>query len=144
MSKVVWYGTRQRLNNTPLLTVTSGGNQLPVDSQYRYLGVILDQQMTLEKCVKDIIKKTSCRIYSFNKIRYLLDLNTSILVYKQTIAPLFDYCSFLLDGASVQEMSRLQHMQNRKGSVPRGHRITELHKECKVPLLADHRREQLA
>ena len=81
--------------------------------QYNYLGVQLDECMTLTSNFNNIFKKFSYKIYQFGKIRKYLDIPTRILVYKQTILPLVEYVSFMLCLNNRSEVDKLQKLQNR-------------------------------
>ena len=62
----------------------------------------MDQNLTMEGFVKVLTRMVGLRLYKFSKIRYLLSTRVSKVVYRHTIAPLFDYCGFLVDGLTCQ------------------------------------------
>ena len=76
-------------------------------------------------------------------------ITASILVYKQTILPYFDYCSFLVESAKKSKVKKLQTLQNRALGVCTKkfnieHRTVALHAECHVEMLDKRREFQLA
>lgn len=78
-----------------------------------------------------------------------MDQSTALLVYKQTILPYFDYCSFLVEGGNAPRIKKLQTLQNRALRVcirkfGIEHRTDAIHKECEMEKLADRRQTQLA
>ena len=81
--------------------------------QYNYLGVLLDECMTLTPNFDSIFKKFSYKIFQFGKSYKYMDTNTRFLVYKQTILPLVEYVSFMLCMNNVSEADMLQKLQNR-------------------------------
>ena len=148
-SKVVWFGSPQKVSAAPSLQAWLGGTCLPTDSRYNYLGVIVDQNLTMEGFVKELTRKVGLRLYKFSKIRYLLSTRVSKVVYRHTIAPLFDYCGFLVDGLTVANRAKLQRLQNRAlcicvGGSRTRRRVADLHTECSVDLLEVRRTKQLA
>ena len=78
------------------MNLYSNEQQIYRCQQYNYLGVLLDECMTLRPNFNCIYKKFSHKIYQFGKIRKYIDVPTRVLVYKQTILPLVDYVSFML------------------------------------------------
>ena len=84
-SKVVWFGSPQKVSTAPPLQAWLGGTCLPTDSRYNYLGVIVDQNLTMEGFVKELTRKVGLRLYKFSKIRYLLSTRVSKVVYRHTI-----------------------------------------------------------
>ena len=79
--------------------------------QYNYLGVLLDECMTLTANFNSIFKKFSHKIFQFGKIRKYMDTNTRVLVYKQTILPLVEYVSFMMCLNNVGEVEKLQRFK---------------------------------
>ena len=65
--------------------------------------------MTLSANFNSIFKKLSHKIFQFGKIRKYMDINTRVLVYKQTILPLVEYVSFMLCLNNVGEVDKLQN-----------------------------------
>ena len=91
----------------------ANGEQISRCTQYCYLGVDLDECMTLSANFNNIFKKYSYKIFQFGKIRKYLDIPTRILVYKQTILPLVEYVSFMLCLNNSRDVEKLQKLQNR-------------------------------
>ena len=75
--------------------------------------------------------------------------DVAILVYKQTILPHLDYCSFLVDGAKKTCVKGLQSLQNRALRVcarkyDRMYSTDKLHAICDIERLNSRREMQLA
>ena len=88
------------------------GIPLQYVTQYNYLGLILDNEMTLQPLFKNIKKRVNNKIFSLRKLRKYLDQNAAILVYKQTILPIFDYAGFMLISLNDGDKTELQVTQN--------------------------------
>jgi hypothetical protein len=147
-SKVMWFGSKKKVGKLPALKIFIGAVSLPHVNHYNYLGVILDSSLNLEKHVNAILSKASHKLHMFGLIRHLIDFNTGCLIYRQTIAPIFEYCSFVLGGASLMLLSKLQRTQNRGLRIcvfdyTRRIGTLDLHKLCKTGLLESRRKEQL-
>ena len=81
--------------------------------QYNYLGLLLDNEMNLQSLFKNIKKRVSNKLFSLRKLRKYLTHDAAILVYKQTILPIFDYAGFfLLITLNKGDKHELQIMQN--------------------------------
>ena len=54
-------------------------------------GVNIDCKYNFEKFISNKVAKCNGRFISFAKIIKMLDVNTILLIYKQTILPVVDY-----------------------------------------------------
>ena len=77
-----------------------------------YLGVILGNQMNLKSLLCDVKKRISNKIFLLRKLRRYITLDSALLIYKQTIMPIFDYAGFMLLSLGVEDKKDLQIMQN--------------------------------
>ena len=68
--------------------------------KFTYLGIIIDNMMTLRPRLCDVKKKS-----------YIND-ESALLIYKQTILPFFDYAGFMCICLNVGDKRDLQIMQN--------------------------------
>ena len=99
-----------RLNNIKKLKIL--GTCIQYVSQYNYVGILLDSEMTLFPLFKNIKKRVNNKMFTLRKIRKYLTENASVLVYKQTIMPIFDYAGFLLISLNNGDKNELQIVQN--------------------------------
>ena len=147
-TKPCCYGTRHLLNNCHIKFQL---NNTPLHSckQYKYLGVILDETMKMESNFNYIFKRLSYKIFQFSKIRNYLDVNTRVLVYKQTIMPLAEYAGFMLNLNRKHDVEKLQKLQNRALRLcfnvpsPRDVSVNDLHNHANLALLGTRREIQL-
>lgn len=82
-------------------------------SVIKYLGVMIDNQLTFGDNVDYLIKKISRKISFLGRCKKKMDTDTRLLFYKTIIVPHFDYCSTLLLLANDSQIERLQKQQNR-------------------------------
>ena len=47
--------------------------------------------MNLTNLMSDVKKSVSSRLFNFRKLRYYISEKSAIVIYKQTILPVFDY-----------------------------------------------------
>lgn len=81
-------------------------------SEYKYLGVIIDQNLTFSNHANYILKKISKKIYFFRRISKNLSTWTKLLIYKTIILPHFTYCPTILFTLYNTELNMLQVKQN--------------------------------
>ena len=70
------------------------GRDIQFVGQFNYLGIILDKEMSLLPLLNNIKKRVNNRMFQFRKIRKYTTTHAAILIYKQTILPIFDYAGF--------------------------------------------------
>ena len=122
------------------LKIKMGNHTLSTCSQYEYLGVILDSNLTLERSVSKSVSNTNFRSVMLRKMRGKLTRPTAILVYKQTIQPVLEYCGFLYNGITEYQHKRLQLTQNKCLrtclNVRRRYHVVDLHLDTNVDYLS--------
>ena len=144
-TKFCIYGTKAHVNEVNLEVIGEIGNQISRCYQYCYLGVKLDGCLNLKQNYNNIFKKFSYKIHQFGKIKRFLDTPTRVLVYKQTIMPLVEYVSYMLNMNNNQEVEKLQRLQNRALRMcfninnPMDIGINVLHDRAKIKKLKSRR-----
>ena len=77
-------------DNTDAITID--GSQIDIVNTM-YLGVELDCSLSCDKHLRNVGNKASQKLYIFGKTRRFISQSTVILVYKQIIRPLLEYCN---------------------------------------------------
>ena len=117
--------------------------------QFTYLGIIIDNTMSLRPLLSDIKKKVNNKIFLLRKLRRYIDTKSALLIYKQTILPFFDYSGFMCISLNIADKKDLQIMQNDVlrycYNVRLSDRvtITDLHTRAKLSSLEQRRIRQL-
>ena len=123
-----------------VLSVSMGLSTLETCSQYEYLGVIIDNKLTLEYGINKTVNNSNYRNVMLRKMRTKMSKHTATLVYKQTILPVLDYCGYLYNGVPDYQHKKLQLMQNKCLRiclrVRLKHHVVDLHRDCDVDYLA--------
>ena len=66
------------------------------------------------KCnISKVTKQVSYKIFRLQKLRRQLTENLSRRIYKQTILPILDYCSFVHNSSNKNMQQKLDSLQNR-------------------------------
>src|SRR3981189_1612189 len=79
---------------------------------YRNLGVIYDNNMTMEDHVNNIFKTSYFYIRLLGKLRKFLDKATGAMITHAFVTSRLDYCNSLLHGISSSLAAKLQHVLN--------------------------------
>ena len=99
------------------LNVTVNSQQLTRVTNYRYLGIEVDEALGWQSQVDTICKKVSAGIGALKGIRSLVPHQTLLRMYEALIAPYFDYCSRVRGCMGKGLCDRLRRLQNRAGRV---------------------------
>ena len=86
---------------------------ITIVDNFVYLGVNIDCKYNFEKFISNKVSKCNGRFISFAKIIKMLDVNTILLIYKQTILPVVVYVLILVDSSTQMKICKLQPLQNR-------------------------------
>ena len=144
-TKFCIYGTKSRVEAIDINTIGEPESEISRCHQYCYLGVKLDEYLTLKQNYNNVFKKFSYKVYQFGKIKKYINTPTRILVYKQTVMPLVEYVSFMLNMNTNQDIMKLQRLQNRALRMcfdvynPIDTSVNDLHVMARVKLLNERR-----
>ena len=148
-TKFCIYGTRSNVSKFDQKTISSDDKEISRCQQYQYLGVILDECLTMKQNFNSVFKKFSYKIHQFGKIKRFLNVETRVLVYKQTVLPLTNYVSFVMTLNNKHDVEKLQKLQNRALRMcynvqnPKDVRVSMLHEMANVDMLSKRRMLQL-
>ena len=117
--------------------------------QYNYLGVVLDNELSMIPMYKNLEKRLVDKVYMLRKLRKYLTYNAAVQIYKQTILPILDYPGFIILACNRDKKSDLQIIQNDvlrfcenkcvRDKIP----IEQLHKTANLVSLEQRRVNQL-
>ena len=103
---------RNGRRSTRQLELTSLVRNVAFSSSVKLLGVTLDEDLTLDRHVTEIIRGCSYHTRALRHIRPLIDLPTARMVAQGVVTSRLDYCNGLLYGTSTRNIDRLQVAQN--------------------------------
>ena len=110
----------------PNLNVQIEGHTIDETYQTKFLGVIIDSNLTWKQHIMYISGKIAKGIGIIKKARKVLDKETLVTLYNSFIYPYLCYCSHVWSGTSVTYMNRLIILQKKiiriiAGVRPRSH-----------------------
>ena len=113
-TKVMWF---KNTDKSPTLEVeyeiSIMGNLLSRVYSYQYLGIELDSTLSYDKHLESVVNKSTHKLCVFRKIRRFISQETAIIVYKQMILPLLEYCNILFNSGKKQKVERVDKIQSK-------------------------------
>ncbi len=96
-TKYVVFGMRNQLKDKVDLRLEIGNEPFERVSLFKYLGVLLDENLSFNAHVEFVVNKASKKLGILRKSREYLDHKTSVLLYKSLVLPHMDYCSLVYE-----------------------------------------------
>ena len=93
-TEAMLFGTSQKVNKHSL-NIVHRHKTLSTTANYKYLGVKLDQTLSLREHIDTSYKKATGRLYLLKRVRPQLTVKGAIQLYQSMILPIFTYCSIL-------------------------------------------------
>ena len=72
------FGTQNKIKKTNVQTMKIEGEALEVTTDYKYLGISLDENLNYKKHVKDIIRVASHKTYLHRHVRKYMTKDTIV------------------------------------------------------------------
>ena len=96
----------------PGLGVSVAGAKIISSATLKSLGVTLDQSLTFDQHVQDVVKASNFHIRALRHIRPMLDREVANTIACSIVSTRLDYCNSLLYGTKVSNIKKLQRIQN--------------------------------
>ena len=120
-SKYMFIGSSHNIKNNicnePILI-----NSIPVPrvTNYKCLGVNLDDKLCWDSHIKMICKKVAAGIAAIKRVKPFVPPEMLKVIYNALVQPYFDYCSPLWDNCGIGLKEKLQKYQNRAARILTG------------------------
>lgn len=131
--------TRRRTKQLPHQPFKFLGHDVQWDNQGKYLGMILDRQLTMKAHVDSVIGKTQAAIkllYPMVSRRSKLSPNNKLHLYKVALRPIFSYACPVFVEMAETHYKRLQVLQNKTLkmmlNLPWRYATTTLHEDAEM------------
>ena len=105
-------GTGSRLNQVNIDTIQVLNSTIPFQKSVRYLGVRLDPTLTMRDHISDVCRSSYLSLRRIGSIRHLLSDKAAICLVNALITSRLDFCNSTLAGINVDQIYRLQRIQN--------------------------------
>ena len=113
--------------------VAVAGSDITFSVKLKSLGVTLDQSLSFDQHIQNIVKTSNFHIRALRHIRPYLDKRVANTVACSIVTTRIDYCNSLLYGTSAANIKKLQRVQNTLARVVSGAR----RRDSITPILMD-------
>ena len=135
-TKCMLLGTKQRIRKTRHYPLCINNINLEYVLLYKYLGVTIDQTLSFNLHLNQLIKTISYKLFLLQKLRIDINCHASIQIYKSMILPYYDYGDILYQHSNSKLINKLQTLQNRALRICFGNRVLlnndEMHLQAKI------------
>ena len=113
-TKSILFGTKHKLRNATALNIVYNGTEIKQYGKIKYLGCILDQNLSGEAMALNVMDKVNSRLKFLHRQNRFLTLSLRRLLINALIQPLFDYArTAWFSNLSKRLKLRLQASQNK-------------------------------
>ena len=88
-------------------------NDIPISNYAKFLGVIIDKNLTWYDHIHYIYGKISKGVGILSKLKYMLPMGILKLIYKAIISPYISYCNIVWGGTYSSRLNSIRVLQNR-------------------------------
>ena len=110
------FGTVQKVKNKSLIR-ENNSKVVSHTVTYNYLGLKLDQSLSLREQIDIRYKKASGRLYLLGRIHPKLTVEVALTIYKTMLIPLFTYCSIISSTYTESLNQRMNSFEQRAHEV---------------------------
>ena len=139
----MFFGSKAKLSSVDLPNFSIHNNVIDRAKTYTYLGIKLDEQLSLDTHANLLIRRVSNKIYQLTKIRSFITKKAALLIYKNMILPILEYRDIFIHSASQKIRKKLLILQNKalKCALLKYKlcNMDELHEEANLLKLKDRR-----
>ena len=118
-TEFVVFGTQQRLCRQGIegIDITLGEESVKHCDSFKYLGVILDSNLSMNQHIDYVKKKVSKMLGIFSRARPSLTIESANRLFKSMILPILDYCGAVFHGCGKGNEEVLERLQRRGGRI---------------------------
>ena len=146
-TKLMTFASSQKLSTLPKLNIKLGDIQLKNVPSYKYLGVILDEELNFNSHVRNLTKGVRFKNMLLYRAKKRMTVEALLKVYKSHVLSVIDYADVLYANASSTILDNLQVQQNRGLKTCLGkHLLTptdQVHALAYLPTLAERRKAHI-
>ena len=111
-TEIVIYGTRNQCNEITTTAIDEGDSAVNISPNLTYLGVMLDQNLTLKAHILSKAKKASYHLYRIRQIIKFLDLPAKQTLISSLVMSHLDYTNAIFVNLPNNSIFPMQHIQN--------------------------------
>jgi hypothetical protein len=119
-TEFIWLGTRQQLCKIIRHPLVVGGQDVALVQVARNLGVILDDQLTMDAHARTIVRSCFYHLRQLRSVQRSLTLEARRALVTAFIASRVDYCNAVFYGVAKKTINRLQVCMNAAARLATG------------------------
>ena len=90
----MWFASDQKIDTTLNHGLSMYNRPLGEVQEYKYLGSWLDSALTFKHQLKETHNQVSAKLTQLKQVRYCLNQQDAVDLYKQAIIPILEYGDF--------------------------------------------------
>jgi hypothetical protein len=106
------FGSQRMLSKVNIQSINVAGENVPLSKQMKYLGVWLDETLSLKQHIRTKCKTAINNIRCITKIRKCIDTETAKLLAVALVLSHLDYANSILAGLPDRSIALLQRVHN--------------------------------
>ena len=111
-TQVMWLGTKTQLRKISMKGINIGGSVITPSSTAKNLGVIFDNELTMNPQINAITSSCFYQMRQIRSIRKLLTTDAAKVLVHAFISSRVDYCNSIYYGLTDAAMSKIQSILN--------------------------------
>ena len=136
-TKIMWFGVQNDKSSPSRDTIDIEGNTIERVYSYHYLGIELDSVLSLDEHLDYVVMKCNHKLYIFRMVHRFISEQTAVLIYKQTIRPLIECCSFIFHSGKKSKIDKIDKIQSKCIRIIENYKCKKLRKDVNV-LCSEH------
>ena len=113
-TKTMWFVNSYHTNDADTnYSISINGVSLSRVYNHLYLGVDLDYGLSFDKHLDSVVNKTTQKLYIFRKIRRFICHSTAVIIYKQMLLLLLEYCNILYNSGKKSKLGKIDKIQTK-------------------------------
>jgi len=116
-TEVVIFGMDARISQVSCFKVYIGNYELTRVSEFKYLGIVLDENVSWKAHVKYLITKGGKRVGMLGRLQKNLTVGAANTLYKLLIVPIFYYCDSVWSCCNKCDTDGLERLQRQAAKI---------------------------
>ena len=116
-TEAMLFGTSQRLAKVDQFSVRFNGSAIKRVTEFKYLGVIFDEQLSWNEHVKELVSKAGRRVALLGRVRCYITTQSANAIFLSMIRPILEYCAGVWGICGEVNSGTLETLQKRVGRI---------------------------
>ena len=114
-NEYVIYGSHKRLKREDSISLSCNGSSLTESESFKYLGVVIDQQLSFKNHIEHVVNKVSRKLGVLRRLRISIPMAESL--YKTMILPVLDFRDVVWHGCGNVNSDVLESLQHKAAKL---------------------------